>query len=264
MVEATKLVEQGCWEKVSSSDPVPLYPNSADAEGIEVVIFLYRVRQRMETILSPGTDAANVAEFYDKWAVSYEKDVLDWGYDLPERVATLILKHHGAPNEASVLDAGAGDGLTGQALQKAGFKDLTGIDISSKFLAKADGKGIYRKTEVMDLSEPLKFSGQQFDVCTCTGVLIYLEPACGVLSEFVRVTKPGGLVCFTVRTDKLDEWRLESEKMVGEGSWEKIADLQPVAILPRCPDGGDQKVVIFLYSVSSGGSQQSKRAKTDA
>ena len=45
--------------------------------------------------------------------------------------------------------------------------------------------------QVADLSAPLNFEADAFGTCSCVGTLTYLEPASGVLAEFVRRREAG-------------------------------------------------------------------------
>jgi len=53
----------------------------------------------------------------------------------------------------------------------------------------------------MVLGETLEFETDAFDAVTCVGVLTFGHAPASSLDEFVRVTKPGGHVTFTVRPD---------------------------------------------------------------
>jgi predicted TPR repeat methyltransferase len=75
-------------------------------------------------IAAMGTTPAANRQVYDEWAVNYEADVRKWGYNLPERVAQLVIDSCRSPDrdQLAILDAGAGDGLVGVALHTAGFE----------------------------------------------------------------------------------------------------------------------------------------------
>ncbi|MBT5319751.1 MAG: methyltransferase domain-containing protein, partial [Chloroflexi bacterium] len=51
------------------------------------------------------------------------------------------------------------------------------------------------------LGETLEFESDSFDAVTCVGVLTFGHAPASSLNEFVRVTKPGGHVIYTVRPD---------------------------------------------------------------
>jgi predicted TPR repeat methyltransferase len=80
---------------------------------------------------------------YRDWAKSYDADVLQSGYATPARAAAALapLVDLAAP----VLDFGCGTGLSGAALQKAGFTAIDGTDITPEMLDLARAKAIYRR-----------------------------------------------------------------------------------------------------------------------
>jgi predicted TPR repeat methyltransferase len=83
-------------------------------------------------------------EIYRNWAGDYDKDVAEWGYATPPRVA-LALRLAGANTDKSVLDYGCGTGLAGMALTAVGFQTVDGTDISPEMLAQAEARGAYRQ-----------------------------------------------------------------------------------------------------------------------
>ena len=83
-------------------------------------------------------------EIYRNWAGDYDKDVAEWGYATPPRVA-LALRLAGANVEKSVLDYGCGTGLAGMALAAVGFQTIDGTDISPEMLTQAEARGAYRQ-----------------------------------------------------------------------------------------------------------------------
>jgi len=103
--------------------------------------------------------------------------------------------------DATVLDAGAGTGLLGEELVRAGFRRLDAFDMSDGMLGQAAGKGIYRDLRVARLGEPLEYDTGSYDAVVCAGVLTAGHAPAASLDELVRVTRPGGHVIFTLRSD---------------------------------------------------------------
>jgi predicted TPR repeat methyltransferase len=204
------------------------------------------------TIANQGTDADENRKLYDDWGEKYEQDVRAWGYDMPEKVAALVKKHiaSGSEGSLSVVDAGAGDGLSGKALVEEGFETITGFDLSPELVELARKRGLYKAVDVVDLSKPLQYSDGQFDVATVVGVMTYLEPEPDALEELCRVVKPGGLVCFTHRTDKVDAWIPAQKRLETEDRWTPVELTPALPYLPLNPDYADRiKVTIHLYRV---------------
>ena len=210
-------------------------------------------------IVGLGTNSKDNENIYNQWAGAYEKDVKSWGYTLPEQAAKLVFQHTTTPTptpsendkNVTILDAGAGDGLTGLALREVGFVDaeIIGSDISQEMLNKADKRKCYNKTLVMDLNRPLQsFPSDSLDIVQCIGTLTYVSPEAGALQEFIRITKPGGLICYSNRTDKLDLWKdVEASLSEKLNLMEKVG---PIPYLPGNPEYADKvQVVIFLYRV---------------
>ena len=216
------------------------------------------------SIVGLGTNSKDNANVYDHWADAYAEDVTSWGYHLPEQAGKLVFQHYDATvtntttpisdkqQQVTILDAGAGDGLTGVALRQVGFAnaEITGADISPEMLKKADERKCYNSTQVLDLNQPLKsIPSDSLDIVHCIGTLTYVAPRVGALQEFIRVTKPGGLVCYSNRTDKLDLWK-DVEASLGE-KWTLVEKVGPIPYLPGNPEYADKvQVVIFLYRVN--------------
>lgn len=142
----------------------------------------------------------DVAKYYDDWAEDYDRTLAEWRYQAPERVAAM-LREALAPS-ARILDAGCGTGLSGRALAAAGFTAVDGIDVSQRSLDVAAGRGVYRRLERVDMQRlPLPLADGRYDGLACVGVLTYLPDSRGILQEFSRILRSGGLMVLTQRTD---------------------------------------------------------------
>ena len=75
------------------------------------------------SIVGMTTNVDECRQVYDNWANNYEKDVNEWGYNMPDEVASLLNKHLSTDkqdrDDLTILDAGAGDGLSGLSLMLA-------------------------------------------------------------------------------------------------------------------------------------------------
>jgi len=199
-----------------------------------------------------GTDPAANQKLYDDWAANYERDVRDWGYTMPEDCAKMLKKHtpEGQVATSKIFDAGAGDGLSGKGLLGVGFKEILGCDLSPELVKLAEKQNIYKTVEVADLSKPLKFKTDQFDAATVVGVMTYLEPTGVSLDELCRVVRPGGLVLFTHRTDKVEKWAAKHQQLIADKKWEKVEITEPMPYLPGNPEYGEKvKTIIHVFRV---------------
>jgi SAM-dependent methyltransferase len=145
-----------------------------------------------------GGSPQAAASLYDAWADTYEAETADaMGYVAPgiaaERLAALL-----DDRLAPVLDAGCGTGLVGAELSRLGFGTLDGYDISDGMLAKAREAGRYRHLQRVDLSGRLPADDDAYAAVVCVGTLTEGHVGPEALAEFVRVTRPGGIVVATI------------------------------------------------------------------
>jgi len=62
------------------------------------------------------------------------------------------------------------------------------------------------------------------------------------------VLKPGGIVCYTNRTDKLDQWAAAEQKLTDEKSWELVERSERIPYLPFNQEfGKDTEIVISTW-----------------
>ncbi|MBX2831120.1 MAG: methyltransferase domain-containing protein [Rhodospirillales bacterium] len=195
-------------------------------------------------------DPQSLAAYYDKWAGSYDADLPKMGYDAPMRAAA-IMQDQGVAPDAPILDAGCGTGLTGLELSKAGYRDITGIDISLESLQAAEAKGVYRHLKKRDMNKPLAFGDNGFGALQCIGTLTYVREVRKLFAEFCRVVKRGGIISFTQRADLYDgAFAKAIQATVRVGLWEQVSHSDPMPYLPNHQDFGDQKRVFYdVYRV---------------
>lgn len=138
---------------------------------------------------------------YDRIATAYDRELIHgMGYRSPGAVAMVVNKL--LPADTHILDVGAGTGLLGAALADAGFSRLDGLDLSSGMLVEARRKGVYRDLRQGRLGEELDYDTAGYDAVVASGVLTTGHAPAASLDELVRITRPGGHVIFTLRSDE--------------------------------------------------------------
>ncbi len=164
-------------------------------------------KDRLEWIYS-SKDNQELAERYDQWAESYDQELeQDYGWQIPQLMADLLSRFTSSNDR--ILDAGAGTGLVGQYLGLLGYGNMVAVDISNEMLNKAREKGVYQEFHQMDLGEILDFPDDLFDAVVCAGVLTFSHAPARSLYEMVRVTKSGGHILFSLRTDAYESMGFE-------------------------------------------------------
>ena len=139
-----------------------------------------------------------VMKYYDEWGEGnkYDKDMVDWNYTGPKETSEIFNKHVKDKN-IEIYDAGCGTGLVGVELKKFGFSNFHGADLSQKLLDTVP-ENLYQKLIKVDLNKPIAVQDNFYDAVMCVGTFTFGHVKPQALDEFVRITKKGGLICFTI------------------------------------------------------------------
>ena len=189
-----------------------------------------------------------IVEIYAGWAEDYERRILGNGYSTPA-VATGFFGRYVKPEGGTVLDAGAGSGLMGEVLAPLGYGDLVGIDVSPDMLELARRKGVYKDLREMELGGRLDFPDDAFTAVVSTGVFAAGHAPPESFDDLIRVTKTGGHMVFSVRTDVYVDggFKEKQETLEREGKWQLVEMTGPFSHL-RFEDP-ELKVRVFAYRV---------------
>ncbi|NEO53495.1 MAG: methyltransferase domain-containing protein [Okeania sp. SIO3B5] len=80
---------------------------------------------------------------YDAWSRIYDAE-LDQPYRISPILSARALAGVLPDKEASILDAGAGTGMVGEALAELGYSNIVGVDLSEEMLEVARNKQVDR------------------------------------------------------------------------------------------------------------------------
>ncbi len=179
-------------------------------------------------------DYEELTSEYNVWASEYDADLQSLGFSGPRAGAQTLAKYV-ADKEAKVLDAGAGTGMVGEELASLGFKRITALDLSPMMLMTANDKFVYEELVVGELGKPLGFETGQFAGTTCIGTLTFGHAPPESLDELVRVTKAGGTVVFSMRTDFYTEGGFDVKQAALEeaGKWRLVERGEPFQPMPN-------------------------------
>ena len=165
-----------------------------------------------------------VMEFYDEWGDKdkYNKDMIDWNYTGPKETANTF-KKHAKNKDILIFDAGCGTGLVAKELKKFGYSNFHGVDLSQTLLDLIP-KNLYKKLDKADLNQSIKIEDNFYDAVMCVGTFTFAHVKANALDEFVRITKNGGLICFTINEGIYMEYGFDQkiEKLVKQGKWREI------------------------------------------
>ena len=146
----------------------------------------------------PGTDLGYVETLFDEYAPRFEHElVVDLGYAVPPVLGRIVAAELDGRRAGRAIDLGCGTGLMGVELRP--FVDrLEGIDLSTRMLAEARGKGIYDRLEQGEVVGVLAGRCNDVDLLTAADVLIYCGPLVPILTAAYGALTPGGLFGFSL------------------------------------------------------------------
>ncbi|KAL7933601.1 S-adenosyl-L-methionine-dependent methyltransferase [Trichoderma chlorosporum] len=184
---------------------------------------------------------------YDKWAATYNDEVGDKAqeYVAPDIVAQVALRSSSNLAQYSILDAGCGTGLVGQALAHVGAKSIDGLDLSPAMLRVAQKTGVYQGLYQADLTQRVPKPDGVYDLVTCVGTFtnghVGPNPA---LREFVRLAKKEGTVIATILQEfwETAKFKVEVEQMAAENLVEVVAQ----EVIDYVKGHGDKAVLVIL------------------
>jgi len=169
-------------------------------------------------------------ERYDKWAPDYNKNVLgERDYAGLNFIVNLLLDvcEKQVPNllpqtpDLKVMDIGCGTGLVGEVLAQKGYTHIDGVDLSNKMVEEAHKTGAYKSLMGWcDIQQKLPFFfHNQYDITIAAGVFTLDMVTPESLGHLIQITKPGGLIVISTRTEWYDTYQFKDyyEKMIESG-----------------------------------------------
>ena len=168
-----------------------------------------------------ATNNKELEDRYDQWAVDYDNDLAaEFAWNAPQNATDVFVKH--VEKSTRILDAGAGTGLVGECLAKAGYFDLAAMDLSKGMLEVAKRKNVYKAFHQMALGGTLDFASDEFDAVISVGVFTQGHAPADSLDELARITNPGGLIVFSLRVDihETGGFREQQTGMEEAGVWQ--------------------------------------------
>ena len=172
-----------------------------------------------------STNDKELEDRYDQWAADYDSDLAqEFEWNAPQNATAVFVKH--VDKAAHILDAGAGTGLVGECLAEVGYKDMVAMDLSQGMLEEAKSKNVYNAFDQMALGGTLDYSTDEFDAVISVGVFTQGHAPANSFDELARITKPGGLIVFSLRVDTYESagFKQQQSGMEESGIW-KLAEM---------------------------------------
>ncbi len=171
-------------------------------------------------------DPAEIRDYYDDWAASYDAELRVNGYASPARVAE-ALAASAADLDAPVLDYGCGTGMSGEALKAAGFTVVDGADPAQQMLAVAKGKGVYRSLIHLDLEAAAPpFDTGSYAAVTAVGLIGPGAAPLALFDQLAQLVAADGLFGFSFNDHAMDDpaYPAKINEHVGTGNWNVVVE----------------------------------------
>lgn len=159
---------------------------------------------------------------YAQWATCYDTDTVNhMGYVGPQ-ISCQLLDNYLESKDAQILDAGCGTGLVGQVLSEIGFSKVDAFDYCEAMLTVAEEKEVYDKVFQADMNKLEAVPADSYDASVCVGTFTYAHVGPKGFDELVRVTRPEGFVCFTIRDGAYQDYNYREHmlRLEAENAWE--------------------------------------------
>ncbi len=147
--------------------------------------------------LTHSRNDEDLQDVYKEWASAYDYDNDHLLGTVSQPLSVQIFQEYMKDKSVRIIDVGCGTGLVGVELEKSGFTNFDGIDISQEMIDIAKKRG-YSKLFIGSLNESLPFESNEYDAAFCVGVFTHGHVGSDRLEELVRIVKPGGIICFTI------------------------------------------------------------------
>jgi predicted TPR repeat methyltransferase len=141
--------------------------------------------------------AAYVEKLFDQYADDFESHLVG---QLGYQGHSVLLQHLPADPAArfgQVWDLGCGTGLCGPLIRPRS-EHLSGVDLSSAMVVKAQSLGVYDSLHAQDLVSFLQQATTKSDLVLAADVFIYVGWLDAVFEALSLRVKPGGWLAFTV------------------------------------------------------------------
>jgi predicted TPR repeat methyltransferase len=141
-----------------------------------------------------------IEKLFDGYANKFDTHLVqDLEYKIPSELIALLKQVMEFPDrEWDVLDLGCGTGLVGLEISPQA-RQLVGVDLSTKMLARAHARNVYHRLVHSDLLPMMRGEkASSYDVIIAADVFVYLGMLDEIVFESRRLLRAGGYFMFSV------------------------------------------------------------------
>jgi predicted TPR repeat methyltransferase len=147
-----------------------------------------------------------VTATFDNFAPTFDAHLAKLQYEVPRRLAALLLASSAGP--LSILDLGCGTGQVGGSLAGHGHR-LVGVDLSEKMLAQARMRNVYEQLHLGEIHAWLQAAAtDSFDAICAADVFIYIGALESLFRDAARILRRGGWFAFSTEECASPDYKL--------------------------------------------------------
>ena len=137
-------------------------------------------------------------QLFDDFAENFDTHLIkDLRYKTPTFVGSRPGNRPAGAASLGRAGLGCGTGLAGAAIAPYA-RQLVGVDLSSKMLAKAAARDVYQRLENLELLAAMQQERDAtYDLVLAADVFVYIGKLDDIVAEAKRVLRPGGLMGFS-------------------------------------------------------------------
>jgi predicted TPR repeat methyltransferase len=160
----------------------------------------------------PGLDrspSGYIVEYFDSFADGFDAKLAGvLGYDVPEKLCSVVREATPAGYKYDAVDAGCGTGLCGPLLRPMAGK-LIGVDLSPKMLEQAAKRGVYDELIREEVAAFLNRSPGHFDLVVAADVIVYIGDLAPLFAAAGVAIRAGGILAFSTESWTGETYRLQ-------------------------------------------------------
>ncbi len=156
----------------------------------------------------PRAPERYVRSLFDTYAARFDEHLMvELAYAAPNRVRDLLDAPTVRPPVGTLVDLGCGTGVMAP-LCRSLARELVGVDLSPRMLARADARGLYDRLEEAEIVAFLRRHDAAFDLLIGADVAVYLGDLRPLMAAAAGALRPGGHLAFTTELLDHGDYRL--------------------------------------------------------
>ncbi|NKC14803.1 MAG: methyltransferase domain-containing protein [Gammaproteobacteria bacterium] len=179
---------------------------------------------KINDAISFDYNADKMRDYYDNWAIDYNRHVEQEKYEGPEIIANFLselIEQDKLRYSSPILDAGCGTGLIGKALHNKNFVLIDGFDLSARMASKAQESGAYRQVlgdiDIMQVGR--HYLHDKYSCIVSCGVFTLGHVHPQALVELIQLCQRGGYIVLSTRNHYLEgtDYASFSQQLIDNG-----------------------------------------------